>query len=181
MAQPPEAKATRACRRKVQMNTDSPVAMPLDPKLVVETILTTLAIPGTVEQSVIDGAPFLRITTPDPGLLIGKRGQTIYQLQFLVNRILQRHDLKAPRVTIDCENHRDQQNEEILRQAQDAAEKVRRWGEAVCLGPLATFDRQVIQKHFHTDRELEAISEPGEETGKKKIMIRVRHAAPVAR
>lgn len=162
------------------MNTDSQPATPLNPKEVVETILTTLAIPGAVEQTVIDGAPFLRITTTDPGRLIGKRGQTLYQLQFLVNRILQRHDLKAPRVTIDCENYRDQQNDDLLREVTDAADKVRRWGEAVILGPFSATDRRLIQEQFRNDRELEAISEPGDETGKKKILIRVRQAARAA-
>ena len=158
------------------MNTAPQPASPLNPKDVVATILSGLAIPGTVEQSLLDGAPFLHITTPDPGQLIGKQGQTLSQLQFLVNRILQRHDLQAPRVTIDCEHYRDHQNEDILRQARDAAAQVHRWGEAVRIGPLATFDRSLIQKHFEADRELEAISEPGDEAGKKKITIRVRQA-----
>ena len=156
------------------MNTDPQPASPLDPKVVVETILTSLAIPGTVEQSMVDGTPFLHITTADHGRLIGKQGQTLRQLQFLVNRILQHHDLKAPRVTIDCEHYREQQNDGVLRQATEAADQVRRWGEAVTLGPLATFDRRIIQQHFNADRELEAISEPGDEAGKKKILIRVR-------
>jgi len=152
---------------------DQPPA-PLNPKDVVETILASLEIPGTVELSQVDGAPVLHITTPDPGRLIGKHGQTLSQLQFLVNRILHRRDLTAPRVTIDCEHYREHQNDDILRQATDAADKVRRWGEAVTLGPLTTFDRRAIHQHFDNDRELEAISEPGDEAAKKKILIRVR-------
>ena len=156
------------------MNPDQAPAAPLNPKTVVEKILASLEVPGTVEQALLDGAPFLHITTPDPSRLIGKQGQTLSQLQFLVNRILQRHDLQAPRVTIDCEHYRDQQNDDILRQAHAAAEQVRRWGEAVHIGPLATFDRRIIHQHFDQDRELEAVSEPGDEAGKKKLTIRVR-------
>ena len=156
------------------MNTAPQTATPRNPKDVIEKILAGLSIPGTVEQSVLDGAPFLHITTPDPGRLIGKHGQTLSQLQFLVNRILQRHDLQAPRVTIDCEHYRDHQNDDILREAREAAEKVRRWGEAVQLGPLALVDRRIIQQHFEQDRELEAISEPGADAAKKKLTIRVR-------
>ena len=163
------------------MNIDQASAAPLNPKDVVEKILAGLAISGTVEQSLLDGAPFLHITTPDPGRLIGKQGQTLSQLQFLVNRILQRHDLQAPRVTIDCEHYRDHQNDDILRQAREAAEKVRRWGESVHLGPLALFDRRIIQQYFEHDRELEAISEPGADAAKKKLTIRVRSAVAPAR
>ena len=159
----------------------SPAGSPLNPKDVVETILRGLGVPGTVELSLVDGAPFLYITTPDPSRLIGKHGQTLGQLQFLVNRILQRRDLQAPRVTIDCEHYRDHQNEDILRQAREAAEKVRRWGEAVHLGPLATFDRRLITQHFDQDRELEAVSEPGPEVGKKKMVIRVRPTPALSR
>ena len=163
------------------MNIDQASAAPLNPKDVVEKILAGLAISGTVEQSLLDGAPFLHITTPDPGRLIGKQGQTLSQLQFLVNRILQRHDLQAPRVTIDCEHYRDHQHDDILRQAREAAEKVRRWGESVHLGPLALFDRRIIQQYFEHDRELEAISEPGADAAKKKLTIRVRSAVAPAR
>jgi len=152
---------------------DQPLVQ-LNPKEVVETILMHLDIPGTVEQSLVGGVPLLSITTPDPSRLIGRHGQTLTQLQFLVNRILQHRDLNAPRVTIDCEHYRDQQNDEVLREATTAAEKVRRWGEAVTLGPLGVIDRRVILQHFTSDRELEAISEPGDEAGKKKILIRVR-------
>ena len=153
----------------------------LNPKEVVETILTHLAIPGTVEQSLVGGVPLLHITTPDPSQLIGRHGQTLSQLQFLVNRILQRRNLNAPRVTIDCEHYRDQQNDEILREATTAAEKVRRWGEAMTLGPLGAIDRRVILQHFTTDQELEAISEPGDEAGKKKVLIRVRQTPVLAK
>lgn len=153
----------------------------LNPKEIVETILAHLAIPGTVEQSLVGGVPLLSITTPDPSRLIGRHGQTLTQLQFLVNRILQHRDLNAPRVTIDCEHYRDQQNNEILREATAAAEKVRRWGEPVTLGPLGALDRQAILQQFAPDRELEAISEPGEEAGKKKVLIRVRQTPLAAK
>ena len=144
------------------------------PKEIVETILTHLGIPGTVAQSQVGGVPLLSITTPDPSQLIGRNGQTLTQLQFLVNRILQHRDLNAPRVTIDCEHYRDQQNTEILREASTAAEKVRRWGETMTLGPLGALDRQAILQQFATDRELEAINEPGDDAGKKKVLIRIR-------
>ena len=149
---------------------------PLNPKDVVAKILATLDVPSTIEESIVDGAPFLQITTPDPGRLIGKHGQTLSQLQFLTNRILQRHDLNAPRVTLDCEHYREHEHDDILRQAREAGDKVRRWGDPVPIGPLGAFERRVIHQHFDTDRELEAVSESGDDAGKKKITIRLRQS-----
>ena len=58
-----------------------------------------------------------------------------------------------------------------------AADKGRRWGDAVKIGSFNAFDRRVIHQHMEKDRELEAISEgDGDEAGMKRMIIRVRVA-----
>lgn len=161
------------------METQTPaapprVATPVDPREVLQKILDGLGVQAKVEQQALDGAPLLYISTAEPGRLIGKHGQTLGHLQFLVNRIIQRHDATAPKVIVDCEHYRERANDDLVQKAVEAAEKVRRWGDAVHIGPFAAFERRIIHQHFAHDYEIEAISEDGDEAGRKKMTIRVR-------
>ena len=147
---------------------------PAAPHVVLQTLLDGLGIPAKVESETHDGAVTLRINTAEPGRLIGKGGQTLSQLQFLLNRILQRKDPAAPRVTLDCENYRDRQNDELLQRVDEAAEKVRRWGDAVRLGPFSAFERRLIYQHVQNDPELDVSSDGEEDGGRKKIIVRLK-------
>ena len=152
-----------------------PSGPPLDPRDVLQKMLDGLDLQTKVEEFTMDGSTLLHIATVEPGRLIGKHGQTLSQLQFLLNRILQRANPDAPRVTVDCERYRERQRDDILKKVLDAADRVRRWGEAVKIGPFNAFDRRVIHLHMEKDRELEAVSEgEGDEAGMKKMIIRVR-------
>ncbi|HTS18435.1 MAG TPA: KH domain-containing protein [Verrucomicrobiae bacterium] len=154
-----------------------PSGPPLDPREVLQTMLDGLDLQTKVEAFTMDGSTLLHIATVEPGRLIGKHGQTLSQLQFLLNRILQRANPDAPRVTVDCERYRERQRDDILKKVLDAADKVRRWGDAVKIGPFNAFDRRVIHLHMEKDRELEAVSEgEGDEAGMKRMIIRVRVA-----
>ncbi len=154
-----------------------PAGPPLDPRDTLQKILDGLGLQTKVEVFNIDGATLLHIATVEPGRLIGKHGQTLSQLQFLLNRILQRGNPDTPRVIVDCERYRERQRDDILKKVLEAADKVRRWGEAVTIGPFNAFDRRVIHQHMEKDRELEAVSEgEGDETGMKRMIIRVRVA-----
>ena len=140
-----------------------------------EVLQKMLGLHTKVEQFTMDGSTLLHIATAEPGRLIGKHGQTLSQLQFLLNRILQRMNPDAPRVTVDCERYRERQRDDILKKVVEAADQVRRWGDPVKIGPFSAFDRRVIHLHMEKDRELEAVSEgDGDEAGMKKMLIRVR-------
>ena len=154
--------------------TTTSTGTPLNPKDVLEKILDGLALQGTVEQDMVDGNVLLHITTPDPGRLIGRRGQTLSQLQFLVNRILLRASQDAPRVTIDCENYRGKLRDDVSQQALEAADKVRRWGEPVVIGPYNAFDRRAIHQQFKDDPEIEVLSEDDQDGGMKKMTLKIK-------
>jgi spoIIIJ-associated protein len=114
-----------------------------DSRKILQEMLDGLGLQTKVEQFTMDDSPLLHIATADPGRLIGRGGQTLNHLQFLLNRILQRADPDAPRVIVDCERYRERQRDDILKKVLDAADKVRRWGDAVKIGPFNAFDRRV--------------------------------------
>ena len=163
------------------METSTPVvpptprkSSPLDPRQTLQGMLDRLGLKTKVEQFTSGGSPLLYISTDDPARLIGKHGQTLSQLQFLLNRMLQRGNPDVPAVVLDCERYRERQRDEVLQKVIEAADKVRRWGDTVQIGPFSAFDRRIIHRHFESDRELEAISEDGDDGGRKKMTIRLR-------
>jgi spoIIIJ-associated protein len=169
------------------METETPISSapaapsgpPPDPRDILQKMLDGLGLQTKVEVFSMDGSTLLHIATVEPGRLIGKHGQTLSQLQFLLNRILQRGNPDAPRVIVDCERYRERQRDDILKKVLEAADRVRRWGDSVKIGPFNAFDRRVIHQHMERDRELEAISEgegEGDEAGMKRMIIRVRVA-----
>jgi spoIIIJ-associated protein len=146
----------------------------VDPREVLQKMLDGLGVQTKVEHLTMDGSTLLHVATVEPGRLIGKHGQTLNELQFLLNRILQRMDKAAPPVIVDCERYRERQRDELLRQVMVAVDKVRRWGDPVKIGPYGAFDRRIIHLHMQRDMELEAVSEDEEAGGRKKMIIRVR-------
>ncbi|MDD5139270.1 MAG: KH domain-containing protein [Verrucomicrobiales bacterium] len=110
--------------------------MPAQPKEIVEKILALLDFPATVDEHKLDDGLLLDVKTEESGRLIGRQGQTLADLQYLTNRILFQQDPSVPKVTVDVGGYRLQAREALMKKAQEAADKVRRWGEPVELEAL---------------------------------------------
>ena len=148
--------------------------MPAQPKEVVEKILALLDFPATVEEHKLDDGLLLDVKTEESGRLIGRQGQTLTDLQYLVNRILFQQDQTAPKVMLDVGGYRSQAREALVKKAQEAAEKVRRWGDAVELEPLNAFDRRIVHHALRDDPAVETQSVEVDGTDKKVLLLRPR-------
>jgi spoIIIJ-associated protein len=146
--------------------------MSAPPKAILEKILGTLGFAATVEVHDVDGDLTLDIKTDEAGRLIGRQGQTLADLQYLVNRILFQQDQQSPKVMLDVGGYRSQAREALIKKAKDAAEKVRRWGDAVELEPLGSYDRRVVHHALRDDPDVETYSVEVEGTEKKVLMLR---------
>jgi spoIIIJ-associated protein len=149
--------------------------MPAQPKETLETILTSLGFPATVEEHKLEEGVLLDVKTDDAGRLIGRQGQTLSDLQYITNRLLFQQDATAPKVMVDVGGYRAQAREALVKKARDAAEKVRRWGDTVELEPMAAFDRRVVHQALKDDPDVETHSVEVEGTDKKAILLRPRH------
>ncbi len=148
--------------------------MPAQPKAVVEKILALLDVPATVEEHQLDDGLLLDVKTEESGRLIGRQGQTLADLQYLTNRILFQQDPSVPKVTVDVGGYRLQAREALLKKAQEAADKVRRWGEPVELEALGSFDRRIIHHAFKDDPDVETHSVEVDGTERKVLLLRPR-------
>lgn len=144
------------------------------PKEIIEKILGSLGFSATVEEKMFAGELTLDVTTEDSGRLIGRAGQTLADLQYLTNRILFQQDQSAPKVTVDVGGYRTQAREALVKKAQDAAEKVRRYGDAVELEPMGSFDRRIVHQALKDDPDVESTSVEVEGTEKKVLILRPR-------
>jgi spoIIIJ-associated protein len=146
--------------------------MPAEPKNTLEEILKLLGFPATVEEHRMDDGVLLDVKTEDSGRLIGRQGQTLSDLQYITNRLLFQMDPSAPKVMVDVSGYRAQAREALVKKAQEAAEKVRRWGDVVELEPLSAFDRRIVHQALKDDPAIETHSVEVEGTEKKVILLR---------
>lgn len=148
--------------------------MPAQPKETLEKILALLDFSATVEEHKQDDGLLLDVKMEDSGRLIGRQGQTLADLQYITNRIIFQQDATAPKVTVDVGGYRAQAREALIKKAQEAAEKVRRWGEPVELEALGSFERRIIHHVFKDDPNVETHSVEVDGTERKMLFLRPR-------
>ena len=142
------------------------------PKETLETMLRLLGFETQIQEQNLEDGLMLEVTTEEPGRLIGRQGQTLADLQYLLNRLLFQQDTQSAKVTVDVGGYRAQAREALVRKAKEAAEKVRRWGDVVELEPMNAFDRRVIHNALKDDPGVETHSVEVEGTSKKAILLR---------
>ena len=88
--------------------------------------------------------PILEIEGEDAGLLIGRRGETLSSLQFLVNYLLQRRMGHHSRIILDVEGYKERRNRAMRELANRMADKVVTTGRPVTLEPMTASERRMI-------------------------------------
>ena len=149
--------------------------MPAQAKATLEQLLHLLGFQATVEEHHLEDGLLLDVKTDDSGRLIGRQGQTLSDVQYLLNRLLFQQDQSSPKVMVDIGGYRAQARDALVKKAKEAAEKVRRWGDVVELEPLSAFDRRIVHNALKDDPAIETHSVEVEGTDKKAILLRPKH------
>lgn len=103
------------------------------------------------------------------GILIGKRGQTLDSLQYLVSLVLNRGQADYIRVKLDTENYRQRRKETLENLAKNIAYKVKRTKRPVSLEPMNPYERRIIHSALQNDRYVTTHSE-GEEPFRRVVV-----------
>ena len=111
------------------------------------------------------------ISGDDLGLLIGRRGDTLLSLQYVVNLIVSRRYPGKGGVTIDVEHYRHRREEQVVSLAQRMAERVRELGSPIPLEPMSAAERRLVHLALAEDAELETNS-IGEGENRKVVISR---------
>lgn len=105
----------------------------------------------------------------DMGVLIGKRGQTLDSLQYLVSLVVNKESDDYIRVKVDTENYRERRKETLENLAKNVAYKVKRTRRPVSLEPMNPYERRIIHSALQNDKYVTTHSE-GEEPFRKVVV-----------
>lgn len=115
----------------------------------------------------------LQVYTPERDRLIGRHGETLEDIQYLVNRLTQAEDRNAPRVQVDIEHYREMREDTLVHKARQLAEIVRKTGKPFHLDPMNSYDRRVVHNAFKDDPEVMTWSPP-DDSRIKRITLKRR-------
>lgn len=116
-----------------------------------------------------DGALYVDMKGENMGILIGKRGQTLDSLQYLANRVANKHQSGYVRVKLDTENYRARREETLKHLAKNIAHKVKRNRRPVILEPMNPYERRIIHSTLQSDPYVTTHSE-GKEPYRKVVV-----------
>lgn len=103
------------------------------------------------------------------GVLIGKRGQTLDSLQYLVSLVVNKDSEDYIRVKVDTENYRQRRKETLENLAKNIAYKVKRTKRPVSLEPMNPYERRIIHSALQNDKYVTTHSE-GEEPFRRVVV-----------
>ena len=109
------------------------------------------------------------IEGPDMGILIGKRGQTLDSLQYLISLIVNKGNGNYIRVKVDTENYRSRRQKTLENLARNLSFKVKRTKRPVSLEPMNPYERRIIHSALQNDRYVTTHSE-GEEPFRRVVI-----------
>ena len=103
------------------------------------------------------------------GILIGKRGQTLDSLQYLVSLVVNKGAEEYVRVKVDTEDYRKRRKETLENLAKNIAYKVKRTKRSVSLEPMNPYERRIIHSALQNDKYVTTHSE-GEEPFRRVVV-----------
>ncbi len=111
----------------------------------------------------------------DQGLLIGREGQTISSLEYIVNRIVARNWPDKVSIQLDTGGYKTQQEEQVKQTARDLAEKVKSANKALSTKPLSSYHRRLV--HLTLQEDSDIITQSKGEGPKKRVSIKPKAGA----
>lgn len=143
-------------------------------KNVLEKLLGLMGVEGSVTpqaEAVGGGAPSvtLNITGDDLGILIGRRGQTLSSLQYLVRLIVSHQTESRESIVIDIEGYKQRRYQALEDFARQMAEQVKARGKPYAFEPMSSFERRII--HITLAGHPEVTTESVGEGEARKVVI----------
>lgn len=121
---------------------------------VLETILQKSGFATSIEVVEDDDCITLNIKGDGSGILIGRKGQTLDALQYLVNKIVHRSPQVTKQVVVDTEGYREKRKETLIELAKRLSERAKTGEGPVSTSPLNPFERRIIHLALQDDADL---------------------------
>ena len=126
-----------------------------------ELMLGHLGLVFEIDEDEQGGRSVLNIRTRDPARIVGRDGEGLEDLQYLLNRILNRNDEGAANVIVDVEGHRKREKLDFIGRVRLHADDVRHSGRPYRLPAMNSYDRRLVHQAFADDPDIATESEEG--------------------
>jgi len=143
---------------------------------ILDTMLGHLGLAGTIEVQETHDGPCLQIHSTESQVIIGRDGDRLDDIQYLVNRILRRHNPKAERIKVDCEHFRTIREDQMAEEIRGIAERVKSSGKSYLMRPLNAYYRRMVYNILVDDSGVECHSPEGDDR-LKRITIAPKSAS----
>ena len=128
------------------------------PEVVLHEILSHMGLDAQIESRIVNGSVHLTVSSDNPGILIGKHGQTLNAVEYLLNCILNRSSLVKKKVFVDAEGYRERREQMLADLAYRAAAKVKQTHQEIVLDPMPPRDRRIIHVTLQSDEQIRTYS-----------------------
>ncbi|MFL6539512.1 MAG: protein jag [Chthoniobacterales bacterium] len=143
----------------------------MTPKELLDTILGYLGFVTEIDEQKSEGGNLvLQIYTEESQRIIGRDGETLEAIQFLLNRLIQTNDREADKVIVDCEHYRSMREDKIVARVKELAERVRISGRSLQLEPMNSYERRIVHNAFKDDPDVATWS-PNDSARIKQITL----------
>ncbi len=136
---------------------------------ILENLLRGMNIQARVSVRTMSDPIVLDVETDNGGLIIGRRGETLSALQYLVNVLIGKRTRRWTKVVIDVEHWRDRREETLRALALRQADRVRQQQRPVALDPMPAGERRIIHVTLQDQHDVETHSE-GEEPNRRLVI-----------
>jgi len=147
--------------------------MNANPKELLDTMLGHLDFSFEIKEFPNEKGLTLQVYSPEREHLLGRRGELLEDIQYLLNRILIAQQRDAPRVVVDIEHWREIQDDSLVHRIKQIAEVVRTSGRPYQLEPMNSYQRRVIHNAFKDDPDVMTWS-PQDDARIKRITLKRR-------
>ncbi|MFN2477366.1 MAG: protein jag [Chthoniobacterales bacterium] len=143
----------------------------MTPKELLDTMLGYLGFVVEIEETRSEGGnATLQVYTEESARVIGRDGETLDAIQFLLNRLIQAKDRDAEKVIVDCEHFRSMREDKIVHRVRELAERVRISGRSLQLEPMNSYERRIVHNAFKDDPDVATWS-PSDSARIKQITL----------
>lgn len=125
-----------------------------DGKAALQRILDFISEGSRIEAEPRNGRILFRVEGGNSALLIGKRGQTLEAIQYLVEKIINKNNDTRIRVMVDVEGYLGARKSNLQKLAAKLADKAKKINKPVTIGQMNAYDRRIVHLHLKDNQEV---------------------------
>lgn len=135
--------------------------------------MESMNIDAAIEIEENDDEIYITLDGDNIGILIGRRGETLDAMQYLLSLVINRNLGIYKRIILDAANYRQKREDILIRLANRMAEKATRMRRNLTLEPMNSYERRIIHSALQNHKYVDTYS-VGEEPN-RKVVIRYRY------